>query len=148
MSILRREPASGGKAEAGRASSAAAGGTHVGPGCVVRGQIVGRTDLLIEGEVEGGIDLEAGSVRVAPSGTVRGPISSSTVHIAGRVVGEVRGREAVEITASGSLEGNLASARVTVAEGAYFKGSMTMPSDGPSGSDAARSRRRASPTKS
>ncbi|HEX4955649.1 MAG TPA: polymer-forming cytoskeletal protein [Thermoanaerobaculia bacterium] len=148
MSILRREPASG-QAEAGRASTAtAAGGTHVGPGCVVRGQITGRTDLLIEGEVEGGIDLEAGTVRVAPSGTVRGPISSSTVHIAGRVVGEVRGREAVEIAPSGSLEGDLAAARVMVAEGAYFKGSMTMPTEGSAGAAGGRSRRPAAATKS
>ena len=119
-----RAAAGGGPPE----SAAPARGTRIAPGTRVSGAIGGATELLVEGEVEGEIRVEA-AVVVGPGGVVRGPIAAPVVRIAGRVFGDVRGGDRVEVAAGGTLEGDIAAPRIAIAEGAFFKGNVEMLGD-------------------
>ncbi len=140
MPIFRREAEEPAHAASPRQSSPAPGPSReravsrVAEGTRISGQITGSTELLLEGELEGRIDLDA-RVVVGTSGVVRGEVTGRTVLVAGKVFGNVRGRERVEVGTSGSLEGDISAPRVTIAEGAFFKGKVEM-----SGGDPSRAR--------
>lgn len=99
--------------------------THVAPGSRIQGQLSGPTELLIEGEVEGEIRVDA-VVMVGTEGVVQGPVTAHVVRIGGRVFGNVSASDRVEVAPSGSLEGDVAAPRIIIAEGAFFKGRVEM----------------------
>lgn len=99
--------------------------TRIAGGTRITGEISGTTELLIEGEVDGRVRLD-GRVVVGQGGGVKGEIDARSALIAGRVEGPVRGSERVEVGGTGRLEGDIAAPRVTIAEGAFFKGKVEM----------------------
>jgi cytoskeletal protein CcmA (bactofilin family) len=99
--------------------------THIAPGTRVVGQLTGPTELLIEGEVEGEIRVDA-AVMIGADGVVKGPVSANVVRVGGRVEGNVQATERVEVAPSGTLEGDITAPRVVIAEGAFFKGRVEM----------------------
>jgi cytoskeletal protein CcmA (bactofilin family) len=105
--------------------SGAATTTHIAAGAKITGQVNGSSDLLVDGELEGQVQLES-HVTVGAEGRVKGDIVARTVRIGGRVVGNVQGSEKVEILPTGRLEGDVAAPRVVLAEGAFFKGKVEM----------------------
>ena len=137
MSIFRRDqeeprqPAApaphspGPSPAADRRPQGAAATTHIAGGTKVTGQVNGTSDLLIDGELEGQVQLES-HVTVGAEGKVHGDIAARTVRIGGRVHGNVHGAEKVEILPTGRLEGDVAAPRVVLAEGAFFKGKVEM----------------------
>lgn len=104
--------------------------THIAPGTRIRGEVTGPTELLVEGEVEGEIRVDA-PVIVGGEGVVQGPITAQVVRVGGRVFGNVVAADRVEVAPSGTLEGDILSPRITIAEGAFFKGRVEMKSDKP-----------------
>lgn len=108
--------------------------TRVAQGTKIGGEISGATELVVEGQVEGTLRIDA-RVVVGSSGVVRGEIEARSVLVAGEVSGDVRGRERVEVGASGRLEGDISAPRVTIAEGAFFKGQVEMTGSGRKGSE-------------
>ena len=137
MSIFRREndpspapstparPARTAPQKPAKPTSAPSGSTHIATGSKVVGEISGAADLVIDGVVEGEIHLES-QVVVGPEGRVEGKIRARSVEVGGKVLGNVVGGERVEVLASGSLEGDVLSPRVVIAEGAFFKGKVEM----------------------
>ncbi len=99
--------------------------THIAAGSRITGEIVGTTDLIVDGHVDGRLELEQGVV-VGPSGFVKGEIEARSVRVAGKVDGNVRGSEVIEILANGSIQGDVTSPRVVIADGAFFKGQIEM----------------------
>ena len=99
--------------------------THIAPGSRIQGQLTGPTELLVEGEVEGEIRVDA-TVMIGTEGTVHGPVSAQVVRIGGRVFGNVTASDRIEVAPSGSLEGDVAAPRIVIAEGAFFKGRVEM----------------------
>lgn len=99
--------------------------TRIAEGTRITGEVSGATDLLVEGELEGHVKVES-RVVVGQGGVVRGQITARTVLVSGEVEGNVRGSERVEVGGSGKLEGDIAAPRVTIAEGAFFKGKVEM----------------------
>ncbi len=99
--------------------------THVAPGSRIQGQLSGPTELLIEGEVEGEIRVDA-TVMIGSEGVVQGPVTAHVVRIGGRVFGNVNASDRVEVAPSGSLEGDVSAPRIIIAEGAFFKGRVEM----------------------
>jgi cytoskeletal protein CcmA (bactofilin family) len=139
MALFRRDPpAAGGAATAPAsgpaASDLAAGGsgrrvaTLIASGTKIKGEVGGATDVQIDGEIEGRVAVEA-VVVVGAGGAVRGPIAAHVVRVVGQVIGEVIASERVEVSPSGSLEGDIAAPRVVIAEGAFFKGKIDMKGD-------------------
>jgi cytoskeletal protein CcmA (bactofilin family) len=97
----------------------------VAPGTKVVGKVSGAAEVVVEGELEGEIRVDGGAV-IGTGGTVRGEISARTVRVGGKVFGNIRGAERVEVLASGALEGDVSAPRVVIAEGAFFKGKVEM----------------------
>ncbi len=99
--------------------------TQVARGSRIVGEISGVAELRIDGEVEGKLNLE-GSVVIGESGSVKGEIQARTVQVSGKMVGNVVGRESVSILGNGSVEGDVVSPRMSIADGAFFKGRVEM----------------------
>jgi cytoskeletal protein CcmA (bactofilin family) len=107
-------------AEAAGASSA----SRVSRGLVLRGEITGREDISIDGEVEGTLRLEGARVTICPAGRVRANISAREIVVQGEVRGELRAEERIEIGRSGSVQGSAAAKRIAIEDGAVFNGSI------------------------
>jgi cytoskeletal protein CcmA (bactofilin family) len=131
MSIFRRDtaaparPAVASAPSAGETSAPGGRTTFVALGTRIEGQVTGSTELLIEGEIAGTVTVEA-TVTVGASGVVKGPVTGRLVKVAGKVVGNVRGTDRVEVGPAAVLEGDIAAPRVVIAEGAFFKGMVEM----------------------
>ncbi len=98
----------------------------IGPGIHIKGDVTGDEDLIIKGRVDGTIDLSANEVTVSESGKVKADIKAKTVVISGEVTGDVSGGETVIISKSGNVRGNIIAPRMTLEDGAVFKGSIDM----------------------
>ncbi|MCP4204921.1 MAG: polymer-forming cytoskeletal protein [bacterium] len=106
----------------------ASGTTQVAKGSKFRGEITGSSDLVIAGEVDGKLIVK-GTVTIQASGYVSGEIKARTVKVGGRVKGNVAGSEMIEILGQGSVQGDVKSPRVVIADGAFFKGKVEMGSE-------------------
>ncbi|MDX1379668.1 MAG: polymer-forming cytoskeletal protein [Xanthomonadales bacterium] len=114
-------------APAAPAASASKGKTAViGPGIRINGDISGEENLVIEGRVDGSIKLKDHQVDVGPSGRVTANVTANVVRISGEVNGDITGQEKVVISRSGNVHGNIVAPRVTLEDGAIFKGSIDM----------------------
>lgn len=98
----------------------------IGPSIVIKGEVTGDEDLLIQGRVEGSVHLNGNEVSIGQSGQVVADIEAKTVKIDGEVTGDIQGREKVIISKSGNVRGNIVAPRVTLEDGAVFKGSIDM----------------------
>ena len=101
------------------------GSTRVSTGTRIVGRIEGEMEVVIDGELEGEVRL-VGHLLIGASWAVRGEVVARGVRVAGRVIGDVRGLERIELLAGGSVEGNLTAPRVVVAEGAFLSGRVVM----------------------
>lgn len=113
-------PASPGAAATARSAA------MIGPSIVIKGSVSGEEDLVIQGKVEGSVELGSHEVSVGQSGQVNADITAKVVRIDGEVGGDIRGHEKVVITKSGNVRGNIVAPRVTLEDGAIFKGSIDM----------------------
>lgn len=98
----------------------------IGSSIKVHGDISGDENLVIEGEVEGQINLTNHDLSVGETGKVTADIKAKTVHIHGQVHGDIDGAELVVISKTGRVLGNIVAPRVTLEDGAHFKGSIDM----------------------
>ena len=112
---IRKEPAS-------MASHQAQ--TIMGRSVILRGDLSGGEDLLIEGQLEGTINLEDHCLTVGQNGRVTAEIHARQVVILGSVQGNITAGEKIDIRKSGHVVGDLVSAGIAIEEGAYFKGSI------------------------
>jgi cytoskeletal protein CcmA (bactofilin family) len=98
----------------------------IGPSITIKGTVSGDEDLLVQGKVEGSIELKDNEVSVGQSGRVTADVNAKTVKIDGEVTGDISGGEKVVISKSGRVRGNIVAPRVTLEDGAIFKGSIDM----------------------
>jgi cytoskeletal protein CcmA (bactofilin family) len=98
----------------------------LGPSIVIKGDLTGEEDLIIEGRVEGEIRLTKNSVTVGNKGRVRADIYGKRIQVDGEVRGNLFGDQEIVIRASGRVQGNLTSPRVTLENGSKFKGKIDM----------------------
>lgn len=98
----------------------------IGPSITIKGEVSGEEDLLIEGKVEGTITMKDQQVSVGKSGEVLADIDARVVTVDGNVTGDIQGSEKVIVSKSGNVKGNIVAPRVTLEDGAIFKGSIDM----------------------
>jgi len=98
----------------------------IGSTIKIKGEVSGDEDLEIEGSVEGSIDLVAHQVTVGETGKVKADIRAKTVIVNGHVIGDITGGEKVIVSKSGNISGNIVTPRMTLEDGAVFKGSIDM----------------------
>jgi cytoskeletal protein CcmA (bactofilin family) len=98
----------------------------IGPGIHINGDISGDENLLVEGKVDGKIRLGSNHVEIGQSGKVNADITAKVIKIAGQVRGDLNGSEKVVISRTGNVHGNIVAPRMTLEDGAIFKGSIDM----------------------
>ena len=112
-------------AEATRSDSVLSQGTAiVGKLLVVKGEISGDEALVVDGEVEGSITLHGQRLTIRPNGRIHGDIEARHVVLHGRVEGDIQASERVELFRNASFTGDLSTARISIEDGAFFKGKL------------------------
>ncbi len=99
---------------------------NIGKSVIIKGELSGSEDLTIEGHVEGRIELRENILTIGPNGKIRAEVFAKAVVVLGEVVGNVTASEKVDIRDNGSVDGDIISPRVAIAEGAHFRGSVDM----------------------
>jgi cytoskeletal protein CcmA (bactofilin family) len=99
---------------------------NIGKSVVIKGELNGSEDLTIEGHVEGKIELKDHVLTIGPNGKIRAQVFAKSVIVLGEVNGNVTATEKVDIRDNGSVDGDIVSPRVAIAEGAHFRGSVDM----------------------
>jgi cytoskeletal protein CcmA (bactofilin family) len=98
--------------------------TILGQSIVLHGEMSGKEDLLIEGQLEGTINLPDHCVTVGSHGEVKAEVHARQVVILGALTGNITASEKIEIRKTGQVVGDLVAAAVAIEDGAYFKGSI------------------------
>jgi cytoskeletal protein CcmA (bactofilin family) len=117
------------KTDAGVPRSTATGSREVaviGPSIHIDGDLRGEEDLLIEGEVNGTVQLKNNSLTIGPQGKIRADVYAHSIYVDGYMEGDLYGSERVHIRKSAQVRGNVTSPRVSLEDGAKFKGSIEM----------------------
>lgn len=95
--------------------------TIIGKQITFKGGIKGKEDLVINGSVKGSIELGGCHLTVGPTGNVEGEISAQNVTISGRLSGNIKALDKVEITKEADFDGEVKAKRISVEDGAYLK---------------------------
>ena len=99
---------------------------NIGKSVVIKGELNGSEDLTIEGQVEGTIQLRDHVLTIGPNGKIKAQVFAKSVIVLGEIIGNVTASEKVDIRDKGSVDGDIISPRVAIAEGAHFRGSVDM----------------------
>jgi cytoskeletal protein CcmA (bactofilin family) len=100
----------------------------VGPSIFIKGDLSGDEDLVIEGRVEGKIDLKQHNVTIGKNGRVRADVFGNTVMVEGEVDGNLFAQQQAIVRQSGAVRGNITAPRVILEDGSRFRGSIDMES--------------------
>lgn len=98
----------------------------IGESLFIKGEVTGGEDLTVEGSVEGRIHLKDHNLTIGPKGRVRAEIHAKHITIVGEVTGNVVADEKVDLTDTANLVGDIRAPRISVSDGARFKGSVDM----------------------
>lgn len=100
--------------------------TNIGKSIAIKGDLTGNEDMVIEGKVEGKVELPNNLLTVGANGTVQAEVTAKAIVVVGRVAGNIHGIERVEIQGTGIVEGDVAAPKLIVAEGAVVNGAIKM----------------------
>ncbi len=103
---------------------------RLGPSLHIKGEITGNEDLLIDGSVEGLVQLDERKLTVGATAKLTADIIAREVVVYGTVKGNLRAKDRIEIKKDGSVNGDLTTARISIEDGAYFKGSIEIDKSG------------------
>jgi cytoskeletal protein CcmA (bactofilin family) len=96
----------------------------IGKSLVVKGEVTGSESLYIDGKVEGAINLPGNRVTVGRNGQVAANISAREVVVLGKVKGNINASDRVDIRSEGALTGDVIAQRISIEDGAFFKGGI------------------------
>src|SRR5438477_12676832 len=102
----------------------ARGSASIGKSVTIKGQIFSREDLIVDGEIEGAIELNDHRLTVGPNGRVRAGINAREIVVLGTIDGNVEALDKIDIRKDAKLVGDIKTARIVIEDGAYFKGSI------------------------
>ena len=118
----------------------------LGPGLILKGELSGAEDLFLESTLEGPLSFGGHRVVVGRDGKVTGEVVAREVVVNGKVQGDVRAHDRIEIKKDGSIIGDLETGRLMIEDGAYLKGSIEVDREpNPVGTDLAGLLARATP---
>jgi cytoskeletal protein CcmA (bactofilin family) len=96
----------------------------IGKSLVIKGEVTGSESLYIDGRVEGSISLAGNRVTVGRNGVVSANINAREIVVLGKVRGNLTASDRVDIRSDGSLTGDVVAARISIEDGAFFKGGI------------------------
>lgn len=100
------------------------GSATIGKSVVVKGQIISREDLVVDGEVEGTVELQENRLTIGPNGKLTASVKAREIVVLGTVHGNVEASEKIDIRKDAKLVGDIKTLRIVIEDGAYFKGSI------------------------
>ncbi|MBT3348511.1 MAG: polymer-forming cytoskeletal protein [Thiotrichales bacterium] len=103
--------------------------TFIGPSVTIKGEINSSDDILVEGKIEGSINLEKNKLVVGKSGVIDASLTAKEVKIEGKVDGDITSSDLVMIDQSGRATGTIKAKRVVLKDGCRFKGTIDMDMD-------------------
>ncbi len=106
----------------------------IGKSLVIKGEVTGSESLYIDGRVEGSINLSGNRVTIGRNGVVAANISAREIVVLGKVRGNLTASDRVDIRSDGSLTGDVVAARISIEDGAFFKGGIDIRKAGSTGS--------------
>lgn len=95
---------------------------RIGSSLQIKGHLSGSEDLQIDGIVDGPISLSGHELTVGPTAQLTSEVHAGEVVVHGKVVGNVHARGRVDIKQDGSITGDIECARISIEDGAHFKG--------------------------
>jgi len=98
----------------------------IGPSIVIRGDVLGEEDLVVDGRVEGSVELPQHNVHIGKDGQVKANVHASVVEVEGHTEGDLKGDVQVVMRRSAQVRGNVIAPRVTLEDGCKFRGSIEM----------------------
>lgn len=113
-----------------RRETAPAGPATIGPSITITGDVKGEEDLVIQGRVDGSVDLKNQAVTVGRDGRVKAAIVGRVVTVEGTVEGDLTADEQVILRSAAHVEGDITAPRVVLEDGANFKGLVDMTNPG------------------
>lgn len=112
------------RSSAPTAQPATADQATIGKSLIIKGEVTGSESLYIDGKVEGSINLPGNRVTVGRNGQVTANISAREIVVLGKVKGNVNASDRVDIRSEGSLSGDVVAQRISIEDGAFFKGGI------------------------
>ena len=106
------------------AATTSADKATIGKSLVFKGEVTGSESLYIDGRVEGSISLAGNRVTIGRNGVVAANINAREIVVLGKVRGNLTASDRVDIRSDGSLTGDVVAARISIEDGAYFKGGI------------------------
>jgi len=101
------------------------GTTLIGAGTIIKGDITSNSDLRIDGTITGNIHSSA-KVVVGANGIVEGDISGNQADIIGKVNGNIKAKDLVQLRGDSVVNGNLYAGKLQVEPSATFNGQCHM----------------------
>jgi len=95
---------------------------RLGSGLHIKGQLTGTEDLQIDGKVDGPISLNGHQLTVGPTAVLTSEIHAGEVIVYGKVIGNLYAKDRVDVKTDGSVVGDISTARISIEDGAHFKG--------------------------
>ncbi len=102
---------------------------HIGRSVIVKGELSGSEDLYVEGQVEGTIELKGNNLTIGPHGQVKANINAKDVVVQGKLEGNIQASQRAELKKSAVAVGDIVTQRVSIEEGAFFKGKIDIQRD-------------------
>jgi cytoskeletal protein CcmA (bactofilin family) len=112
--------------EAPTAHSSVGRTVNIGPSVHIKGTLSGREDLTVDGRVEGKITLREHVLTIGANGHIEAELQAKAIVVHGKVIGNVIAEHRVEVAASGTVQGDIRAPRVSIADGAMFRGAIDM----------------------
>src|SRR5436305_2588425 len=124
------EPAAAAAPRTAATTTTTADQATIGKSLVIKGEVTGSESLYIDGRVEGSINLSGNRVTVGRNGVVAANINAREIVVLGKVRGNLTASDRVDIRSDGSLTGDVIAARISIEDGAFFKGGIDIRKDG------------------
>lgn len=112
--------------EVARSTVARAGHATIGPSIVIRGEVTGDEDLIIQGQVDGSVTLDLHAVTIGDGGRVKAGIKGRVITVEGDVEGDLTAQEQIVLRGTARVQGDLKAPRVVLEDGATFRGLVDM----------------------
>jgi len=122
------QPRSAHSSSGGRTPTPIKGGgpATIGPSITIKGNVSGDEDLVIQGRIDGKVNLAKHNVTIGSNGRVKADVQGRTVVVEGEVEGDLRGQEQIILRKTAKVNGSIAAPRVTLEDGAVFRGAIEM----------------------
>jgi cytoskeletal protein CcmA (bactofilin family) len=103
---------------------------NIGKSVIIKGELSGSEDLYIDGQVDGAIEMKGNRLTIGPNGRVKANVNARSAVIQGKLEGNVRAADRVDLKQSAIVLGDIATQRISIEDGAYFKGGVDIQREG------------------